>query len=109
MFLWVAPDFLAELAEEGLTSEILEDLRKLLVLYDTALANQEDAIANRDIAAENRTEKANEIYTLIVKYCDTGKRIWETKNVAKYNDYVIYDTPSGELESNITPGSDNKI
>lgn len=91
----VAKIYLAQLAEEGLTQAIITDLKTQSETYKTALDEQEDAIAARDVATDNRIEKANEIYRLVVKYCQTGKRIWENKNEAKYNDYVIYDTPSG--------------
>ena len=91
----VASGLLAEMGSEGLTQEILDGLKSLIDNFDLALAAQEDAIANRDIATENRLEKANAIYDLLVKYCETGKRIWENTNEAKYNDYVIYNTPSG--------------
>lgn len=95
----VATGFLSELVGEGLTSAMIDDLYLQIKSYEKTLADQEDAMADRDIATETRTEKANEIYTTLVKYCETGKRIWETKNAAKYNDYVIYDTPSGTPET----------
>ncbi len=92
----VAQSMLPELESEGLTQEILDELSTRLEAYDQALNIQEDAVADRDIATENRVEKANEIYKLLVKYCNTGKKIWEDTNEAKYNDYVIYDTPTGK-------------
>lgn len=95
----VSNGFLSELADEGLTAELLEDFYLLIKSYEKSLADQEDAMADRDIATETRTEMANEIYTTLVKYCDTGKRIWESTNAAKYNDYVIYDTPGGGPET----------
>jgi hypothetical protein len=91
----VAELMLPDLESEGLTLEILNELSTRLEAYDQALANQEDVIAERDIATENRVEKANEIYALLVKYCNTGKQIWEDTNEAKYNDYIIYNTPTG--------------
>jgi len=96
----VAQSMLSELESEGLTQEVLDELNTRLEIYDQALSIQEDAIADRDIATENRVEKANEIYTLLVKYCNTGKKIWEDTNEAKYNDYVIYDTPTGQPTNN---------
>jgi MinD-like ATPase involved in chromosome partitioning or flagellar assembly len=39
----------------------------------------------------------------VVKYADTGKDIWITKSEAKYNDYIIYDIPSGTDETVIPP------
>jgi len=37
-----------------------------------------------------RLAVGNELYDLIVELCDVGKRIWEHKNEAFYNDYVLY-------------------
>ena len=91
----VARSIQPQLVDEGLTVEMLTDFEGLLDQYNNALSDQEDAIADRDIATELRIEKANEIYDLVAKYCETGKRIWEATNEAKYNDYIIYDTPSG--------------
>ncbi|WP_348825113.1 hypothetical protein [Flavobacterium aestuarii] len=31
-----------------------------------------------------------------MSYTTTGLSIWETSDVAKYNDYVIYNTVTGE-------------
>ncbi len=92
----VAETMLPQLESEGLTPELLTELNSRLTTYEQALSKQEDAIADRDIATENRVEKANEIYALLVKYCNTGKQIWEDTNQAKYNDYIIYDTPTGK-------------
>ena len=51
---------------------------------------QGQAIANRDNAAKERVEKANELYALLTRYCEIGKSIWYETNEAKYNDYIIY-------------------
>ncbi|MGQ7871235.1 hypothetical protein [Sunxiuqinia sp. sy24] len=92
----VAGTMLPQLESEGLTPEILAELNSRVDTYEQALSSQEDAIADRDIATENRVERANEIYALLAKYCNTGKQIWEDTNEAKYNDYIIYDTPTGK-------------
>lgn len=42
--------------------------------------------------------KGNALYKAIVKICNTGKDIWYETNESKYNDYVIYNTPSGKPE-----------
>ena len=94
----VGKSMLTDLAEKGLTQAMLTDLETVTEEFDVALANQEDTASDRGIATDNRIEKANAIYTLVVKYCDVGKRIWVSTNEAKYNDYVIYDTPSGKPE-----------
>lgn len=64
-----------------------------------ALNNNIDEVAkgvsDRDIATENRIEALNALYALVMKYAGTGQDIFYEENEAKYNDYVIYDTPSG--------------
>ena len=100
----VAAAMLTDLASEGLTQEIIGDLHDLQVRYETALGKQEDAIADRDIATEERIGMANEIYETMVKYCNTGRKIWQSENEARYNDYIIYDTPSGTSEPETNSG-----
>ena len=48
-------------------------------------------IGDRDIKQENRIKAANAIYIDLIRYANTGRSIWETSDVAKYNDYIIYD------------------
>ena len=55
-------------------------------------------IADRDIEQESRVEAGNAIYATLIKYTNTGQSIWETSNVAKYNDYVVYNTKTGGEE-----------
>lgn len=90
--------FLSELESEGLTEDVLTELKSLRTAFSVADSAQEDAIADRDIASEDRVILANEIYADMVKFCNTGKTIWASKNEARYNDYVIYNTPSGGPE-----------
>jgi hypothetical protein len=40
----------------------------------------------------------NVLYAELVKLCNTGKDIFYSLNEAKYNDYVIYNTPTGKVE-----------
>jgi hypothetical protein len=36
----------------------------------------------------------------LVSYTNTGQSIWTTSNVAKYNDYVLYNTTTGDAPVN---------
>lgn len=90
--------YLSQLASEGLTEAVLTDLKDLRTAFNNADIAQSDAIANRDIAAEDRIILANYIYADLVKLCNTGKTIWASTNEARYNDYVIYDMPNGKNE-----------
>ena len=102
----VAGSLLTALESEGLTPEALDEFGQLVEQFEEALFTKEDAIADRDIATEDRVTKANEVYKLLSKYCDTGKRIWESENEAKFNDYVIYNTPSGTDDKDAEPESE---
>jgi hypothetical protein len=95
----VATSLLTDLASKGLTQAILTELELLISNYEKALSAQEDAMSDRDIATEDRAVKANEVYKIVTDLCVTGKRIWASRNEAKYNDYLIYDTPSGGPEA----------
>ncbi len=95
----VATGFLTELQPTGLTQAMITNLDTQVKAYYNKLHAQDDAIADRDVAAAERAEKANTIYRIVAKYCETGKNIWVSINEAKYNDYVIYDTPSGGPEA----------
>lgn len=98
----VAETHLADLASQGLTQEIIDTMERKRVVFEHALAKQEDAIADRDIASETRVEKANALYQQFTMLCQTGKQLWVNTNEAKYNDYIIYDTPSGKKEETAT-------
>lgn len=91
----VGTALLTELATKGLTAAMLTSLTALNQTFEDALDNQSDAIANRDEAAEDRVEMGNLLYKKLVEYCETGKTIWTTRDEAKYNDYVIYETIDG--------------
>ena len=78
-------------------------LNTKITTFDTALNNQITAIRQRDITTEERTTKANEVYRTLAKICTLGKNIWYGVNEAKYNDYVIYDTTSGDASKAINP------
>lgn len=87
---------LADLAANGLTAGMLEDIKNQRGALEHELIDMKLKIADRDIEQENRVEAGNAIYATLIKYTNTGQSIWETSNVAKYNDYVVYNTPTGD-------------
>jgi hypothetical protein len=91
-----ANEYLTELGAEGLTAAFLTATTAQTQAFDEALDAQQLAISDREIAKETRIEAANALYNELVKLSNTGKSIFRTLNEAKYNDYVIYDTPSGK-------------
>lgn len=66
---------------------------------DVAIDTQAQGISDRDLASESRVEALNHLYQLLTKYAGTGQDIFYETNEAKYNDYIIYDTPSGLPET----------
>jgi len=92
----VGTEMLADLAANGLTSGMLDEVKHLRDDLENELIGMNLKIADRDIEQESRVEAANAIYATLIKYTNTGQSIWETSNVAKYNDYVVYNTPSGD-------------
>ncbi|WP_129536611.1 hypothetical protein [Chryseobacterium sp. 3008163] len=98
-----AEKYLPQLADEGLTTEKINTLMTQREALDVAIDAQAKGISDRDLAAEGRVEALNKLYQLLTKYAGTGQDIFYETNEAKYNDYIIYDTPSGLPE---TPPTD---
>ena len=92
----VGTDGLGDLASAGLTAAFLDTISLLNEQFEALLIEQKLKIGERDIQQEDRVEDGNAIYSLLVTYTQTGQDIWASKDVAKYNDYVIYNTVSGE-------------
>ena len=88
----VGTEMLPELEEHGLTARMLDDVNDFRGELQQELIDMKLKIADRDIEQESRVEAGNAIYATLIKYTNTGQSIWETSNVAKYNDYVVYDT-----------------
>jgi len=83
------------LAQKGLTAAMIGALDMATQLLDDAVDAQDTAIRARNEATQERVEMANVLYHIIVELFDSGKDYWYTRNEAKYNDYIIYDTPGG--------------
>lgn len=86
---------LVELTSEGLTQEKIDKLNTNRIALDDSIDAVAKGVSDRDMATENRVEALNALYALVMKYAGTGQDIFYEENEAKYNDYVIYDTPSG--------------
>ena len=86
---------LPALESEGLTEEKIEKLNSHGIALDESIDVAKKGVSDRDIATEKRVEELNALYALVIKYAGIGQDIFYEENEAKYNDYVIYDTPSG--------------
>ncbi|WP_155958913.1 hypothetical protein [Flavobacterium limnosediminis] len=92
----VGTEFLDDLASHGLTTEMLINISSLCYEFENLMLDLQVKMSERDIIQEDRVEAGNAVYATLVSYTTTGRSIWETTDVAKYNDYIIYDTVSGE-------------
>ena len=81
----MANQYISELGAYGVTSALITELETLANTFSTALIDQEKAIDARRLAANTRTNSANEIYNLVSVYSNYGKKFYAKSNPAKYN------------------------
>ena len=98
-----ATEKLAHLQSEGLTQGKIDTLIAQGIILDDNIDAVAKGISDRDLATESRIETLNTLYALLMKYASIGQDIFYELNEAKYNDYVIYDTPSGLPEDDVLP------
>jgi hypothetical protein len=91
----VARQHLQQLAVKGQTAEELDTLEADLLQFDKDIDNVKEAYRLREQATQSRTLLGNEIYTIISEISDSGKEYWVSRDKVKYNEYIIYDTPTG--------------
>ncbi|WP_309613023.1 hypothetical protein [Flavobacterium sp.] len=101
----VGNEFMPEVSVNGLTTAMLDALSILADEFTDLIVEMKMEIGRRDIEQEDRVEAGNAIYTTLVKYTTTGQSIWETTDLAKFNDYVLYNTISGEDETPAPPSA----
>jgi len=99
----VGTEFLTDLTENGVTALMLRDISDLADAFSDLIVQMKIEIGDRDIEQEDRVEAGNVIYSTLVKYTNVGQSIWETSDVAKFNDYIIYNTISGEPDTPAPP------
>lgn len=101
----VLTERLAELASEGLTQAMIDNIE---TLRDELIALMDDVTDKARVRTEgtvNRIDALNALYNKMVGFCKYGKLIWEKVNESKYEDYVIYDegnapqTPPAAVEN----------
>lgn len=94
----VGTEYLTDLAGHGVTAALLAGLTTKADEFTDLIVDLKLEIAVRDIEQEDRVEAGNAIYKTLEKYTSLGQSIWESTDVAKFNDYVLYNTISGEEE-----------
>jgi hypothetical protein len=91
--------YLSLMAAEGLTQAKIDDLAAATQQYDTEYTQFRVSQGNGMVSTEERNEDGNEIYDELAKMCNTAKNYWASRSAAKHDNYVIYDTPSGNNEA----------
>ncbi len=94
---------IAALAGEGVTTVYLTTFNSAIESFESAIKSVDDKKLLRDDGIEAKVLKGNELYSLIVKYCDYGKLLWTNVSPAKYNDYVIYESSGGSSSNLAAP------
>jgi len=80
---------LEALAGEGLTADFLNELQSNLSEFEIAIHLVETKKDERSLAAEERINKANELYELVVKYAAYGRFLFSRESAAIYSVFVI--------------------
>ncbi len=86
----VATAYLSELSKYGLTQEKLDALEEDIDEFESELNKITELKSQRQAKTEERIAMGNELFALVSRYCTLGKIIWQDKDYARYNDYLIY-------------------
>lgn len=99
----VGTPLLTELATNGVTAAMLTSITAHANSFENLLIDKEIKVGERDIQQEDRVEAGNLVYSDLIKYCSIGQAIWAATDVAKYNDFVVYNTQNGQEPATETP------
>lgn len=94
-----------QLQPKGLTDDELATFTEKTVAYAEARNDVDDAKKDRDIATQQRRIDGNSIFAAGSEISEAGKAYWASRDEAKYNDYVIYNTPGGSAETPPPPAT----
>lgn len=101
--------YLPQLASTGLTAAMITQLGTLASEFEVLITNQEEKIAKRDEAQEDRVEMGNALFYELKKLCRLAKSAWRTTDAAKFNDYLLYNNPSGTPTEGEPPIEDDVL
>lgn len=91
--------FIPDLEPLGLKLSHLNEITLQAEAFSELIVDAKEEIGNRDIMQETRVEDGNHIYAALVNMTTTAQGVWQSTNAAKFNDYIIYNTSSGEPET----------
>ena len=95
---------LTALQAEGLTQEYLTAYNAKIEVFEAKAFDMKNKTVAREDATELRIVTANNLYTMIVRFCDYGKLIFDGISPAKYNDYIIYGREAGPVKPPVMIG-----
>lgn len=87
--------FMPDLEPLGLKPAHLTEITTQAEAFSELIVDAKEEIGDRDIMQESRVEEGNSIYAALVNMTTTAQGVWQSKNAAKFNDYIIYNTASG--------------
>jgi hypothetical protein len=90
--------FIEQLASRNVDDALLAECLVVITALDDSIDDQTEAISLREQKSVERLDMGNELYEIISETSEVGKRIWENKNQAFYDDYVLY----GSSKSSVT-------
>ncbi len=99
----VGTSLLSDLAANGVTAAMLTAISTHATNFELLLIDKEVKVTDRDIEQEDRVEAGNSLYADLVKYTSIGQSIWAATDVAKYNDYIVYNTDNGQAPPQTPP------
>ncbi len=97
----IATENILLLESEGVTSAYLDSFLEKIADFEKAIDEAENKKKTRDFSTEQRTLVANQLYSLIRKYCNYGKIIFKNISPAKYNDYLVFKTGKKKEKKNV--------
>ena len=100
-------EMLDKLSARNITEEMIVSLEAAAEQLDKAIDEQQEMKSTREAKTIERENMANEIYAIIAEICEAGKNIWQGKNQAYYNDYVIYGSRDAIAEDDTTNEVEN--
>ena len=86
----IGKHFLPELKNQGLTSEILEELDSIGNNFVQAMILVNEAVEYKMMKTNERVKIGNNLYAMLIRLSSVGKLIIENMNDVRYNDYVLY-------------------
>ncbi len=95
-----------DLIDQSFTAIEIDAFNDQLLAYTESIDHQERAKKNRDLATQQRRRIAANLFHELQYICNVGKDVWRGINEAKYNDYLLYDSPPQKVSEPVSEPSD---